>query len=76
MFSDKAGIARISLWKPFLIQMDHRSLEWLHCMKGDRSRLTRWSIALQPYYFSVLYRLEKYIANADGLSRGAVSVTN
>ena len=28
------------------IQTDHKSLEWLHRMKGDNARLMRWSLAL------------------------------
>ena len=35
------------LGKPFEIQTDHRSLEWLHRMKGDNGRLMRWSLMLQ-----------------------------
>ena len=44
------------LGKPFEIQTDHRSLEWLHRMKGDNGRLMRWSLTLQPYNFTVTYR--------------------
>ena len=36
------------LGRPFIIQTDHRSLEWLHRLKGNNARLTRWSLALQP----------------------------
>ena len=39
--------------------MDHRSLEWLQKMKGDNSRLTGWSLNLQPYQFEVQYRSGK-----------------
>ncbi len=63
------------LGRPFVIETDHRSLEWLHRMKGDNGRLTRWSLALQPYDFTVVYRSGKENANADGLSRGALRTT-
>ncbi len=43
------------LGKPFIIQSDHRSLEWLNRMKESNLRLTRWSPALQPYKFEVRY---------------------
>ena len=57
------------LGRPFTIQTDHRSLEWLDRLKDNNSRLTRWSLALQPYDFQVEYRTGKANANADGLSR-------
>ena len=57
------------LGKPFTIQTDHRSLEWLDRLKENNARLTRWSLALQPYKFTVQYRMGKANSNADGLSR-------
>ena len=60
------------LGKPFIIQTDHKSLEWLHRLKENNSRLTRWSLALQPYCFTVEHRKGKDNGNADGLSRGPV----
>ena len=57
------------LGKPFTIQTDHRSLEWLNRLKENNSRLTRWSLELQPYQFTVEYRTGKSNSNADGLSR-------
>ena len=57
------------LGKPFTIQTDHRSLEWLDRLKENNARLTRWSLALQPYQFQVKYRTGKANSNADGLSR-------
>ena len=44
------------LGRPFVIQTDHRSLEWLDRLKENNGRLTRWSLALQPYQYSVQYR--------------------
>eukprot|EP00731_Ephydatia_muelleri_P008113 Em0004g451a len=52
---------------------DHRALEWLYKMKDTTSRLTRWSLALQPFQFTVRYRRGQANANADALSRCIVS---
>ena len=57
------------LGKPFMIQTDHRTLEWLDRLKEDNARLTRWSLLLQPYQFTVCHRAGKANANADALSR-------
>ena len=43
------------LGRPFTIVTDHRSLEWLERLKENNARLTRWSLALQPYNFVVQY---------------------
>ncbi len=56
--------------RQFIIQTDHRSLKWLNCLKENNSRLTRWSLALQPYTFKVVHRVVSANGNADGLSRG------
>ena len=61
------------LGKPFVIQTDHRSLEWLDRLKDNNARLTRWSLALQPYNFKVQYRSGKTNTNADALSRAYFS---
>ena len=64
------------LGRQFVVQTDHRSLEWLHRLKENNARLTRWSLSLQPYMFTVEHRAGKDNINADGLSRGAISATN
>ena len=58
------------LGRPFTIQTDHRSLEWLDRVKENNARLTRWSRLLQPYQYRVEYRPGSGNGNADGLSRG------
>ena len=57
------------LGRKFTIQTDHRALAWLHRLKEDNARLTRWSLALQPFNFIVRYRAGTANNNADGLSR-------
>ena len=57
------------LGRRFIIQTDHRALEWLNGLKYNNARLTRWSLALQPYQFVVSYRAGTANSNADGLSR-------
>ena len=57
------------LGRQFTIQTDHRALEWLDRLKENNSRLTRWSLALQPYDFVVQHRAGGKNGNADALSR-------
>ena len=40
----------------FTVETDHRSLVWLDKLKDSNSRLTRWSLSLQPYDFPVVHR--------------------
>ena len=57
------------LGQKFIIQTDHRALQWLNCLKDKNARLTQWSLALQPYDFTVRYRTGTANRNADALSR-------
>ena len=41
------------LGRPFIIQTDHRALEWLDRLRENNAKLSRWSIALQPFKFKV-----------------------
>ena len=59
------------LGKPFCVQTDHRALVWLDKLKDKNSCLTRWSLALQPFQFSVSHRAGRANGNADALSRAA-----
>ena len=56
------------LGKPFVIQTDHRALQWLQQLKDRNGQLTRWSLALQPYTFTVTHHKGCENANAEGLS--------
>ena len=55
--------------RPFTVVTDHRSLVYLHAMKDENGRLTRWALALQPYLFEVQHRPGVRHQNVDGLSR-------
>ena len=57
------------LGRPFVIQIDHRTLQWLSNVKDENSHLARWSLALQPYQFKIEHRQGRQNANADFLSR-------
>jgi phospholipid-translocating ATPase len=55
--------------KPFVLQTDHRALQWLQKSKDGNARLLRWSLLLQPYNFTVQHRKGTQNGNADALSR-------
>ena len=57
------------LGRPFKIQTDHRVLEWLAHVHEKNARLTCWSLALQPYNYTIIYCKGTANRNADGLSR-------
>eukprot|EP00731_Ephydatia_muelleri_P004863 Em0002g1039a len=57
------------LGRKFVVQTDHRALEWLEKLKENNARLCRWSLALQPYSFGVEHRPGTMNLNADALSR-------
>ena len=44
------------LGKPFVVQTDHRALQWLDRVKESNAQLTRWSLSIQPYQFELAYR--------------------
>ena len=42
------------LWgKEFMVETDHNALKWLNNVKDDYSRLTRWSIWLTQYKYTI-----------------------
>ena len=68
----KLGIQAFSVYllgKPFKVQTDHRALRWLDKAKETNARLTRWSLSLQPYQFTVEHHKGRANGNADALSR-------
>ena len=55
----KLGVEAFKVYligRHFIVQTDHRSLKWLNRLKENNSRLTRWSLALQPFSFTVEHR--------------------
>ena len=56
------------LGRPFTIQTDHRLLEWLDRLKENNPRLCQWSLALQPFDFTVEHRSGVNNLNANALS--------
>ena len=42
--------------RPFITQTDHLALQWLERLKDNNPRLALWSLALQPYQFTVEHR--------------------
>ena len=56
------------LSQPFIIQRDHQTLQWLSNVKDEKSRLARWSLALQLYKFEIEHRNHRANANVDSLS--------
>ena len=63
------------LWgQHFTVITDHSALRWLATMKdtingGASSRLTRWSLKLQEYRFTVQHKPGKLHQDADAISR-------
>lgn len=57
------------LGRHFVLETDHRALQWLHRMKDSNMRIARWYLSLQPYDFTVQYRAGKSNMVADCLSR-------
>ena len=60
----------------FVIETDHRALEWLDRIKDSNARLTRWSIFLQDYDFTIRYRPGQCNGNADAMSRVEMPFSN
>ena len=55
--------------KPFKIKTDHAPLQWLSSNKDVCSKRMRWSLALQPYSFTIEYIKGKENTVPDVLSR-------
>ena len=51
------------------VQTDYHALIWLDRLKDTNSRLTRWSLSLQQYKFTITHRPGITNGNADALSR-------
>ena len=51
-----------------MVQTDQTALEWLNRLKDNNTRLTRWSLSLQPFEFTVNHQAGMANSNADTLS--------
>ena len=61
----------------FLLETDHKPLEWLNTSKSSKSRsqrLERWSLELRAFQFTINHRPGSTNQPADALSRHPVSV--
>jgi hypothetical protein len=58
--------------KPFILRTDSRALLWLDRIKDTRSKLTRWSLLLQEYSFTVEHCAGANNELPDYLSRNPV----
>ena len=54
---------------PFIIETDHRALQFLNSANHANGRIARWALRLQPYTFTIQYRPGTVNGNADALSR-------
>ena len=54
--------------KDFDVITDHNPLKWLDNARDPHSRLSRWSLTLQSYAFSIKHRPGKLHGNVDALS--------
>lgn len=54
--------------RPYTVGTDQWSWEGVDWMRDNKSRLPRWSLALQPYKPPARYRSSKYSSHVDALS--------
>ena len=55
--------------RKFTIVTDHKPLTWVFNVKYPSSRLLRWRLKLEEYYYQVVYKPGVRNTNADALSR-------
>ena len=61
--------------KHFVLETDHRPLQYLNSAHSKSPRLMRWSLPLQTYHFTIRYIRGKDNFCADYLSRGCAADT-
>jgi len=52
----KLGVQSFRMGRKFVIETEHRALEWLDQVKDNNPRLTHWNLVLQLYKFTVKHR--------------------
>lgn len=57
------------LGREFIVETDHKALQWLERMKDTSSRITQLYLAMQPFRSVVRYVPGKANATTDFLSR-------
>ena len=57
------------LGREFLLETDHRPLQWMDRMKDSNARITRWYLSMQPYKFTIRHVPGRNNTTADFLSR-------
>ena len=53
----------------FILESDHRPLDYLQTLNSENHRIMRWSLSLQPYRYTVRYVKGSDNVTADSLSR-------
>lgn len=53
----------------FILETDHKALEWMQRMKDTNSRVTCWYLEMQPYRFTIHHVPGKANVTANRLSR-------
>jgi len=53
----------------FILEIDHRPLEYLQTSHSKNPRIMRWSLSLQPYRYTIRYVKGSDNVTADYLSR-------
>lgn len=57
------------LGREFVLETDHKALQWMDRMKDSNARITRWYLSIQPYRFSIQHVPGRDNVMADFLSR-------
>ena len=57
------------LGREFLLETDHRPLQWMDRMRDSNARITRWYLSMQPYRFIINHIPGRNNTTADFLSR-------